>query len=80
MLTFLKYVDHSLLITPRNEILTQERERVGQTFKGEGQNMTLVTVAWIAFGLGTTAGFLLARSVESVSDSIGHAEHDVAGN
>ena len=48
--------------------------------KGEEQNMTLVVVAWIAFGLGTTAGFLLARSIESVSDSIVHAEHDVAGN
>ena len=42
--------------------------------------MTLVTVAWIAFGLGTTAGFLLARSIETVSQSLGHAEHDVAGN
>ena len=38
--------------------------------------MTLIAVAWIAFGLGTTLGFLLARSVETMPDSLQHAEQD----
>ena len=41
------------------------------------QAMTLIAVAWISFGLGTTLGFLLARSVETVDDSADHAEQDV---
>lgn len=38
--------------------------------------MTLITVAWIAFGLGTTLGFFLARSVENEEESLEHAQHD----
>lgn len=30
--------------------------------------MTMIVVAWFAFGLGTTLGFLLARSVESAPE------------
>ena len=40
--------------------------------------MTLITVAWIAFGLGTTLGFFLARSVENEEESLDHSRHDVA--
>jgi hypothetical protein len=43
-------------------------------------NMTLITVAWIAFGLGTTLGFFLARSVENEDESLEHAKHDIAGS
>ena len=42
----------------------------------EEQAMTLITIAWIAFGLGTTLGFLVARSVETLPASLEHAEHD----
>ena len=38
--------------------------------------MTLIAVAWIAFGLGTTLGFLLARSVETIDESAVHSAHD----
>jgi hypothetical protein len=41
--------------------------------------MTLMTVAWIAFGLGATLGFLLARSVETMPASLEHAKHDARG-
>lgn len=39
--------------------------------------MTMIAVAWLAFGLGTTLGFLLARSVENgpeMSDETGALE------
>lgn len=42
--------------------------------------MTLITVAWIAFGLGTTLGFFLARSVETESESLDHAKHDATSS
>lgn len=47
-----------------------------RTMREEEQDMTLITIAWIAFGLGTTLGFLLARSVESIPASLEHAKHD----
>ena len=39
--------------------------------------MNLIAVAWIAFGLGTTLGFLLARSVETMP-AMEQAEEEVA--
>lgn len=42
--------------------------------------MTLITVAWIAFGLGTTLGFFLARSVENEEESLEHAKHDTGAS
>lgn len=32
--------------------------------------MMHITIAWIAFGLGTTLGFLMARSVEPMPRSL----------
>ena len=42
--------------------------------------MTLITITWIAFGLGTTLGFLMARSVEPMQSSLemDHAEPEAA--
>ena len=40
--------------------------------------MTLITIAWIAFGLGTTLGFLLARSVETLPDPFEHTADEAA--